>query len=586
MNNFALEGLTREQLEQVYRGTYGILNREADPSNIEIPLDMQSDTTLPSGEIITAESKLISSIQSFQAPLAGNQSFVLDEDPLNPDESPRDRITRIANPSNNTPRTDGEQQYLLAFKALYGIDPNDPMGDQQLFNALGGETPVPEPLEAVPVEPVEASPLDAPPVTPEAAMEFNMAALGANNFHDFLVKYQGPLQGEFGLGFRELDFDTLEGRQTAISYISNNVDHTDLFERAMAGNDPDAIRQMQAVVGAEITGEYDTQTQRSALEFVENNTAGMGVFRGHLLAEDGSTRIPSTGTMTQAITNGNLPIITEALPAHLQGLAEDQLRAPPYAQQLAAHLTDEAHFAAYDSALRAYDVANDANLRQTFMSANVTDPAVLSGQMSETRAEFGSDTATETAALTTEARTLEETIAPNSQAFDSIYDRLTPEMATDMSLPTEVRELAQMKVEIGSAEQALQSYQMSPMALNTDNPWGFEVAGAVGAPYAPITQALENNVTSAQNGFMDKFAGMTNEQRQSVLNHLDGRSPTPLQPEDPSFQSPAEVPVAQAGEQPGFIKGFLNRLFGGSAQAAEVPQTQERQGPNAAPIMP
>jgi len=365
LDQFKLDGLSKAELQQAYKGVYGLLNRDDNPNGVQIPRALENEDTLKS------------TIQSLRAPLIGQQSFKAlaenaDQDPNNDVDSPVAKIKKLA--ASKGPKSAGDQAYLKSFMILFGA--ND---EKALSNSLNGIKPAAT-IE-VPAEKVIAS--EAEQGT--TSVEFGVKAQGYENFEDFAIANQGPLQNKFGT-FDNGKMYNADGsynvavQKDMLSHIAQNTDQSELFKSALeADASTETISMAQSVVGAKITGMFNEETRDGMKQFLENQDGGIQGLRSHFHSDvAGHSNIPSTASITDAIQKGQLPIIKEQLPAHMQGLDEAALRSPPNAQLIASHLTDETNFNNYDAALKARDASADAELNTAIDAKTViTSDAVV-----------------------------------------------------------------------------------------------------------------------------------------------------------------------------------------------------------------
>jgi len=365
LDQFKLDGLSKAELQEGYKGLFGLLNRDGDPNSVQIPRHLENEDALKS------------TIQSLRAPLAGQQSFKAlaenaDADPTNDVDSPVAKIKKLA--ASKGPKSAGDQAYLKSMMILFGAK-----NQQSLSNSLNGiqsAASIEVPKEKVMVADADQN---------TARIEFNTKALGYENFEDFAIANQGPLQNEFGL-YDNANIYNADGsynvatQQKMLSHIAQNTDQSQLFKDALASDaSAETISMAQSVVGAKITGMFNEETRDGMKQFLENQDGGIQGLRSHFHSDvAGDGNIPSTASITQAIQKGQLPIIKELLPENMQGLDEAALRSPPNAQLIATHLTDETNFNNYDAALKARDASADAELNTAIDAKTVlTSDTVL-----------------------------------------------------------------------------------------------------------------------------------------------------------------------------------------------------------------
>lgn len=160
-------------------------------------------------------------------------------------------------------------------------------------------------------------------------------------------------------------------------------------------------------------------------------------------------------------------------------------------------------------------------------------------------------TAAETLAVEHEELVAASYEGTHGEHFDTVYDKIAAgEYVITADTPPELARLVELQGNIPAAEQALTSYQTNSVPLNTQNEWGIHVHGFTGAPYAPITDALENNIVQAQNGYMEYYNGLNGDQLSTVVRTLNGETVTPTTPEvTPETTPDVEQPAAVAADE-------------------------------------
>lgn len=142
----------------------------------------------------------------------------------------------------------------------------------------------------------------------------------------------------------------------------------------------------------------------------------------------------------------------------------------------------------------------------------------------------------------------------HAASFDSIYDTLEAGtyLVSDRT-PPEVLRMIELQEAVTGAENALQAYRLNPQELNTDNPWGVQITNFAGLPNSTIVTALENEITEAQNNFLEYHNGLTTQQHYTVAGALfsDDTAVAAIDPaqavHDVSDETLAQSPVVSAG---------------------------------------
>lgn len=225
--------------------------------------------------------------------------------------------------------------------------------------------------------------------------DHSFAALGYNgtlgeNTYGFANDFKNSLirQG-YGSDFAGVmtSLEDPEKLQSALSYAIANGDYREQFLAKLEAGDAASISAVQAAIGVEITGEFNTVTRQGMQTYIDQEI-GLGdthfretysaAYNAHLV-ENGLTDSDavfasfqednpdqfryglSQNSVMNGIKDGTVPVVMEALPENLQGILSGmpgEAFAHQRAMLVAQHLTeDPANFRAYDAALKARDVS-------------------------------------------------------------------------------------------------------------------------------------------------------------------------------------------------------------------------------------
>jgi len=397
----------------------------------------------------------------------------------------------------------------------------------------------------------------------------------ANDFEKSLIR-----QG-FGTDFRSLvtNLEDPEKLQGALSYVISNGDYREQFLAKLEAGDAASISNVQAALGVTITGEFNEATLGAATTYMTSEI-GLGdthfretfssSYNDYLVAEglEDSDAVFATfqdanptefryglsqNSVMNGIKDGTIPVLDEALPTDLQ----DMLKSMPgdafehqRAMLIAQHLTsDNQNFINYDAALKA---RSTEGMTARLDAIEVTEPEVAPNTvtpegpgyatpaMTERFSSMTASVVAETATLTTESDALSTAVETEGMSFDTIFTRIPADFTVNENTPAEVKEFIALRANLEASEEALSQYQRFPNTLNLNNSYGVTVIGAVGAPNSVITQALDNDITRAQNAYMTHFNDMPADRKQAVLRHLDDpTAPLEVTPEVTPDAEPA-----------------------------------------------
>lgn len=377
--------------------------------------------------------------------------------------------------------------------------------------------------------------------------------------------YQTALQEHsedlFGSRMNIHEIDSLISRDPAaaakaVGYVVSQGDHREQVAKMLQTNDPDQIKQAQAILrlnGAgdvNVTGKYDSATAQAAKDYVET-PKGLSSEANHYHKGGLSpTRIEIN------LNNGSIPIVAGALPKQLMNIENEAFRN----EQLSVHLSNPKNFAQYSAHLKG---AYTQGLTQKYSAQLGKDVAEL--KQSENKIEkfksdrvelttLGKKSADDHDTLTKEQIVLSDAVESESLASGTIYASLTSDLPINASTPSEVKKLVELKQNIDSAESALTQYRRSPIELNKKH----GVIGLDSVRNSSIDQSLDNSILKAQNNYLDSIAKLTDPQKGTALAYIEKNSPTYAI----ANQTAGEKPTIETESSGGLMNWASKKLSG------------------------
>jgi hypothetical protein len=142
----------------------------------------------------------------------------------------------------------------------------------------------------------------------ENRQKYLLSYAGYSKFNDFVIDLQGTFQREFGLGFKQLDFDDPEDRITLIEYWTDNSDHNSLIDDVVNG-EPKSVQHLQAVIGRPITGKLSDNDAACAIEYFEDQEINFDLYRSYFISEDFNKYTIDEKSMSISIRNSTFPFV-------------------------------------------------------------------------------------------------------------------------------------------------------------------------------------------------------------------------------------------------------------------------------------
>lgn len=372
-------------------------------------------------------------------------------------------------------------------------------------------------------------------------------------------------EGTFGAGRLRLDhvqdkaFGTTgwEVQDGALEVATSGLRDMHMAEEVqtwLESDDVNQIKMAQAVLGLPAAGQIDQETfdkgnayiqdgyetDITKLDFVENVTGSTNPSMFYRASNEGRIYIPDMDTAEgeRILTNAGMDefdiedIMFAPTAKELSELRASLGETEPTAEQqelLNSETREEiiAHRYLYDPSF--YSAVMEA--RNEIASEKRLDIEAPAETIRNNLTELAQTASENGEALGAEATQLSGVIGSGEGAFNSILDAASGNSLnapTDgvalaglngeaWNIPSELTKFIELKGDIDAAELALKNYENDSFPLNTER----GIMGAVSAPYGPFVQEFKNNITEAQNAFMQQFTGMTPEATQQVMAYLE-----------------------------------------------------------------